>query len=361
MKILKNAISLVFGCVLLLTLVSFNATARTAPKQLQRSSAKIVKCKDNDSDCFIGAAHTCQKATLTMNQPFLPWNPNAPHPTQTQTARYEIRGRRNGKCIFYSKIEKNDIEYGDDYVRYLMKDEGITRQEVAQMLSEQRDAFRQTVGRDGVCSFQTGKLSAMLNKWWQKGGGVSFSTKDFEAADCQGTLYNFTLPNQTIKPSELLDNSSLPIKQKILFEKYYINHARGYQYQGIYIDSEGTVYSYQYTPGDQKWQPKENNGSYTEEELMEKYSHSRKFVAKIDPNELKAKYKLIEEASKGGYSEPKCVGADRGAHVTIAYLYEPETDKYKGIKLTVEGDCQYESLSMSAKVLAVWLESISNK
>lgn len=356
MKSLKNAISLAFWCLLLSTLVSVDATARTKSKRLQKSSAKIVKCKDNDSDCFIRAANICQKATLTMSQPSSLWNPNAPHPTQTQTSRYEIRGRRNGKCIFYSKIEKNDIDYDEAYVRYLMKEEGKTRQEVEQMLSEQREAFRQTAGRDGVCSFQTERLSALLNRWWQKGGGTSFSTNDFEGADCQGTLYNFTLPNQTIKTSKPLDETA--IKQKIVFERHHTNNAKGYRYTGIYIDNEGNVYSYAYARSDQKWQPKEK-GSYTEEELLEKYNHAKKFVAKIDPNELRAKYELIEEASKGGYSEQVEGGRDMGELASICYLYDPQADKYKEIDLTVKGDCRYENLSESANVLAIWLETIS--
>jgi len=204
MKNLKNAISLFVGFIMLLALVSPSVIAQKKSKQLQKPSAKILKCKDNDSDCFIRAANTCKKATLTMNKSLLEkmMNPNVPNPTYTQTSRYEIRGKRNGKCTFFSKVEKSDVIFSEDYIRYVMKEEGKTRQEAEQIMSEQREASQQMAGLDGVCSFQTEKLVALLNGWWQKDGGYSFSTKDFEGADCQGKLYNFTLPNQTIKLSE---------------------------------------------------------------------------------------------------------------------------------------------------------------
>jgi hypothetical protein len=206
MKNLKNAILLVVGCILLSALVSLDATAQTKSKGNRKPSAKIVNCKDDDSGCFIRAANTCQKATVTMNKPLMIMNLDVPSQTYTQTTRYEIRGRQNGKCVFYSKIEKADVKYSEDYIRNIMKDEGKTRQQVEQIMSEGRESYRQTAGRDGVCFFQTKKLVEILDGWWQKDGGVRFSTKDFEGADCQGTLYNFTLPNQTLGRSLFLPN-----------------------------------------------------------------------------------------------------------------------------------------------------------
>ncbi len=126
MKNLKNDISLVVGCMLLSTLASLDAIAQTKSKPQQKPSAKIVKCKDNDSDCFIRAANTCRKATLRMNKSLLEkmLNPDIPHPTYTQMYRYEIRGAKNGKCTFYAKLEKADVTFSEDYIRYVMKDEG---------------------------------------------------------------------------------------------------------------------------------------------------------------------------------------------------------------------------------------------
>jgi hypothetical protein len=201
MKILTNSILSVLGCFVILTLVCINGCAQLKTKQNQKHSAKTVKCKTNDYACFIQAANSCRRATLTMNKSLLEgmMNPNQPHPTYTRTDLFEIRGLENGQCIFYSKIEKADVKYNEDYILSVIKEEGKTRQEVEQIMAEERKGIQQTAGRNGVCSFPTPKLVAILNGWWQKDGGSSVSSKDFEGAKCQGTLYNFTLPTQTLK------------------------------------------------------------------------------------------------------------------------------------------------------------------
>ena len=200
MKNLKKNILFVIGYVVLSAFILLDVTAQTKTKRLPQSSAKMIKCKFNDSDCFIRAANTCQKAVLTTNISMSErmWNPNVPHPTYTQTSRYEIRGMENGRCAFYSKIEKADFKYSEDYISYVMQSNKETRQQTEQSLTETRKAIKQQVGKDGICLFQTEKLVAMLNGWFPKDGNFLYSTKDFEGADCQGTLYNFKLPNQTI-------------------------------------------------------------------------------------------------------------------------------------------------------------------
>jgi len=193
-----NAFSLSVGCLVLLALLSPSVLAQKKSQRHGKPSARVVECKDNDTGCFIRAAHTCRKATLTMTKPLSMWNPAAPHPTHIQVSHYGIRGSREGRCMFYSRVEKSDVTYGEDYIRHVMSEEGKTRQEVEQTLSEERAAFQQVTGRSGICLFQKERLVAMLNRWWQKDGGVSISTKDFEGANCQGTLYDTTLPDRTI-------------------------------------------------------------------------------------------------------------------------------------------------------------------
>ncbi len=62
MKNLKITISLVAACVagmVILALISTSVIAQKKSKELQKPSVKIVKCKDNDSDCFIRATSAC--------------------------------------------------------------------------------------------------------------------------------------------------------------------------------------------------------------------------------------------------------------------------------------------------------------
>jgi hypothetical protein len=205
MKNLKNAVLSVIGCVLLLALVCLDTNAQTKSKPMPMQSAKIVNCKTNNSDCFIRAANTCQKATLKMNKPLMNLfpNPDVPAPTYTQSYRFEIRGVENDKCTFYTKVEKSDVKYSEDFILFAIKDRGKSRQEVEQELAGERKEYQQTAGRDGVCSFRTEKLVDMLSGWWQKDGGYRYSSQDFKDGNCQGTLYNSTLPTKTIKLSEM--------------------------------------------------------------------------------------------------------------------------------------------------------------
>ncbi|MDD5773146.1 MAG: hypothetical protein PHX78_06735 [bacterium] len=147
------------------------------------------------------------------------------------------------------------------------------------------------------------------------------------------------------------------LKQKFLFELEHINFAWGYNHYGFYIDNEGSIYSYQYSKNDKKFDFNENK-FYTEEELSEKYSHLKKLIKVIDIKILNEKSKLIESASKGNYSERVGMGADQGGTDYIAYLFDPKINKYKVVELCVEGDWSYFNLSDSAKDLTSWLKNI---
>lgn len=149
------------------------------------------------------------------------------------------------------------------------------------------------------------------------------------------------------------------IEQEILFEFQYINHAWGYQRIGSYIDGEGIVTSYQYTPSDTHWAPADFNHP-TEEELLDKYSHSPLHLNVIDPDTLYAKYKLIEEAAVGTYSDTLSLGADMGGYAYICYVYHSDTDRYDAVVLKLWGDWSYENLPPAASVLVQWLEEKLN-
>jgi hypothetical protein len=172
--------------------------------------------------------------------------------------------------------------------------------------------------------------------------GVSFCTSG--AADSQTDESQRSLPEPSNTP-------------KIFCERSYTNFAWGYQHRGVYVDPQGNVYSYAYAAGDKPWSPRTD--SPAEQELEEKYSHGRKFVKKIAPQELVNKYRLVELASTGQYSKRVQQGADRGAYVSRCYVFDTATDRYKEVELKVEGDWSYENLAPSAKQLTTWLESLN--
>lgn len=153
-------------------------------------------------------------------------------------------------------------------------------------------------------------------------------------------------------------SSSQAIKQKFLFEKRYVNFAWSYQYAGIYIDGNGGIYSYAYRQGDKPHISPSGN-LYTEQELEDKYNHNKKRIGEIKLEILAEKFKLIESASKGGYSEPISRGADQGTNSVVCYTYDAATGRYREVTLITKGDMNYENLSESARVLTKWLESLN--
>ncbi|HEX4948500.1 MAG TPA: hypothetical protein VFZ34_17635 [Blastocatellia bacterium] len=149
-----------------------------------------------------------------------------------------------------------------------------------------------------------------------------------------------------------------PTPQKAYCERSFTNFAWGYQHKGIYIDPEGNLYSYSYQPKDKPWSPKQDDAP-TAAELEDKYSHGRKLLRKLEPEEWQAKRKLLAAASKGEMSKRKQSGADMGSQVCRCYVADATGQQYKQIELRVQGDWSYENLAPSAKMLADWLESLS--
>ncbi|MFN7929799.1 MAG: hypothetical protein U0Y68_18010 [Blastocatellia bacterium] len=145
--------------------------------------------------------------------------------------------------------------------------------------------------------------------------------------------------------------------QKIYCEQSYTNFAWGYQHHGIYVDSEGNLYSYSYQPKDKPWSPKQD-AAPTAAELEEKYSHGRQFIRKLDAQEWEAKRKLFAAAHDGKLSDRKQSGADMGANICRCYVSDEAGQQYKEVTLRVQGDWSYENLAPSAKTLADWLESL---
>ena len=156
------------------------------------------------------------------------------------------------------------------------------------------------------------------------------------------------------------DKPGKPAAQLIICEREYINFAFGRVRRGIYVDREGGVYSYAYKRGDPMW-PLSKDGTFTEEELLEKYSHDKKLVAKVKRREVNAKRKLILKASAGPYTEKIRQGADQGTYSSTCYLYDAATARYREIRLRTTGDVRYENLSEEAKTLSAWLDSLPPK
>lgn len=136
--------------------------------QEQKSEEELVQSPDcgEDMDCFIEASKECKESKV-VNTVTVDFG----SAQQSTTSTYEIKGEEAGKCLFYLKTEKIDVELPPG-----------TSPDVEK---QQNDAYNQLEGREGTCKFQTADLTEMLTKWNQG----EFSTGDFDKGDCDGTYF----------------------------------------------------------------------------------------------------------------------------------------------------------------------------
>lgn len=148
-----------------------------------------------------------------------------------------------------------------------------------------------------------------------------------------------------------------------LFSVGYINFAWGYNNQGIYVDEDGAVWSYDWNPDfalppTAAWDGFDDPSAIRPDELEELFAPSRKLLRHVDKNELAEMELMIAEAAKGTISQPVSIGADAGSHTHVAYLYNSTTGTYREVLLQQRGDFRQDNDSQAAEMLVTWLDSI---
>lgn len=144
----------------------------------QTGENKIIDC-ENNFDCFIEASKSCNQAKMTYITEV-----SAAGLIQSINLFLEIKGVEEDKCIFYMKIEKNDLKFSDETIQQMLAG-GATQeqiQEQEQEMSKQADLYER---RDVLCKFNTNDLTSMLNRW--KTG--DFLNDDWGVAECSWKMF----------------------------------------------------------------------------------------------------------------------------------------------------------------------------
>ena len=178
---MKKNISIFVIAWMLLAVVSADAIAQTKPKRRQAAQVAPVVCAENDQDCFIQAAETCRKANITFSGG-IKWFGML---ETSGTSYREIRGGRGGNCTIYFKTIKNDVKFTEEFIQK-MKARGHTQEEINEAELKANESADSTEGTDGVCTFKTAKLVALLRKW--KSG--ESSSDDWKGGNCRGTMFD---------------------------------------------------------------------------------------------------------------------------------------------------------------------------
>ena len=177
---LMKTASMVVGWALFFTLGSLNGIAQTKSKRLQKPQVKIISCKTDDQDCYSRAVETCQKANVTITKSLDLFGIIV-----TATSYSEIRGGEKDACTIYFRTEKVNVKYSEELIRK-MEERGQTQQDIEQAEWEANKEADATEKTEGVCTFKTENLVALLQKW--KRG--SFSTDDWKGVNCRGIVFD---------------------------------------------------------------------------------------------------------------------------------------------------------------------------
>jgi hypothetical protein len=111
-------------------------------------------------------------------------------------------------------------------------------------------------------------------------------------------------------------------QQKYVFEAGFVNQAWGFTYSGVYVTSDGAVYSYSYSgPDTSATIPVDPRPGMTEAEVSAKYASNPTFLTTVDTTSLQHAFALVDAAQSGMLLGTfSC--ADYGERTYVAWLFD---------------------------------------
>lgn len=144
---------------------------------------------------------------------------------------------------------------------------------------------------------------------------------------------------------------------QIYLEFEQINYAWGYCYQGMMIDRDGKMYSYNPAKDTIGVLYNENN-YYTETELQSKYQHYRTYYRNVNQDTLLWCYELANNVTPNTLSDTSMAGCDMGSFIYTVYIYRTDSCKYQKIVLRQDGDVVFYNRSENAVALVTWMKKL---
>ena len=156
-------------------------------------------------------------------------------------------------------------------------------------------------------------------------------------------------------------NEEIPVlKQKIFFEKHYVNMAWIPQSTGFLIDSTGIVRQFSWVEVSHSWYDPDSSGHVSSVNMDKNISYCQSGNRIIQPDTLKEYVDEIYAASKGTISMPEHVMADAGTTTYSAFIFNEKTNQYKQVLLKTDGDISITNSSPAAVDIYQWMKRIGN-
>jgi len=156
-------------------------------------------------------------------------------------------------------------------------------------------------------------------------------------------------------------NEEIPVlKQKIYFEKHYVNMAWIPQSTGFLIDSLGIVKEFRWVEVFHIWYDPDSTGHVSSVDMDKNISYCQPGDIIIQRDTLKKYVDEIYAASKGTISLPEHVMADAGITTYSAFIFNEKTNQYKQVLLKTDGDISITNNSSAAMDIYQWMKRIGN-
>lgn len=154
-------------------------------------------------------------------------------------------------------------------------------------------------------------------------------------------------------------NDEIPVlKQKIYFEKHYVNLAWLPQSSGFLIDSLGNVLEFKWVEVFHEWYDPDSTGYVSSVNMDKNILFCQIQNYHINPDTLKFYVSKIYVASKGIISVPQHVMADAGTTTYSAFIFNEKTNQYKQVLLKTDGDIFIQNSSSESEKIYQWLNRI---
>jgi hypothetical protein len=142
---------------------------------------------------------------------------------------------------------------------------------------------------------------------------------------------------------------------KVLLESYTVEMTWGYKLSGMYIESDGTVWTYEHTGT--PWYPEKIKPDVlSERDMLTKHKNARQ-IGTVDRTQLKDMAAMIKPAARGKVTRVAGPGTGDGT-VEVAYLLDPKASTYHEIILAGQGDRVATNSAPQAQMLLDYLHNV---
>ena len=155
-------------------------------------------------------------------------------------------------------------------------------------------------------------------------------------------------------------DQTVVLKQKVYFEKHYINMAWIPQSTGFLIDSTGTVRGFSWIEISHVWYDPDSTGTVTVSNMDKNISFCQTENVHINSDTLALYVSKIEAASKGHIAAPQPVMADAGTTTYSAFILDEKNNRYKQVLIKTTGDFLTVNNAPEAEQIYRWMVRIGN-